>query len=152
MEAVRRASQPTPGAGYRERLCGLGGRPFIDALDHAHAMYGDRLGLSGETQAYPGSTSLPGALEGFAAALRMFALKVTAHVEVERPESISSPDGFSHRSSPGRPARAGLPMTCKSIARRGSSVNGTRRMEKVGECVVACGAPREDMKRRGDPS
>ena len=68
-----------------DRLRALGGQPFLDALAESHRAYGSLLGLP--TQATPGLpvSSLRPALERFASALRNYALKVTALIEVEEP-------------------------------------------------------------------
>lgn len=77
-----------------ERIRALGGLVFIEALQDAHTGYGKLLGLPrapstrkpGAANA-TGTTSVGEALEGFAAALRVYALKVTAFVEVDEPET-----------------------------------------------------------------
>jgi hypothetical protein len=71
-----------------ERIRKLGGAVFIDALQAAHWQYGQLLGLPrvpGEGE--PDKPSTREALEGFASTLRVYALKVTAHVEVDEPET-----------------------------------------------------------------
>ncbi len=73
-----------------DRIRALGGQAFIDALKHAHAVYGKLLGRPrpvGPTTA--GAPSVAEALESFAAALRVYALKVTAYVEVDEPETAT---------------------------------------------------------------
>jgi hypothetical protein len=71
-----------------ERIRKLGGAAFIEALTGAHSAYGKLLGLprlegSGEGAA----KSVGEALETFASTLRVYALKVTAHVEVDEPHT-----------------------------------------------------------------
>ena len=75
-------------AGLGERIRALGGQVFIDALAAAHRGYGKLLGLPRA----PGGGAAPGtrpavlkALESFASTLRNYALKVTAHVDVDDP-------------------------------------------------------------------
>lgn len=70
-----------------DSIAALGGRAFIDALRSAHATYGRVLGLDASRAERP--ASLREALDGFAAALRVYADKVTAHVEVEAPETTA---------------------------------------------------------------
>lgn len=76
--------------GFGDRIRALGGQVFLDALQAAHAGYGKLLGLP--RAAARGSAAAPGtrpavlqALESFASTLRNYALKVTAHVEVDDP-------------------------------------------------------------------
>jgi hypothetical protein len=69
-----------------DRLRALGGGVFIEALRAAHWQYGQLLGLPrlpGATEG--GKLSTRDALESFASALRVYALKVTAYVEVDEP-------------------------------------------------------------------
>ena len=71
-----------------DRLRKLGGGVFIDALQAAHWQYGKLLGLPKLPGA--GATDKPStreALDGFAATLRVYALKVTAFVEVDEPQT-----------------------------------------------------------------
>jgi hypothetical protein len=68
-----------------DRLRALGGAPFIEALAEAHRYYGSLLGLSSHGKAAAVASSLRPALERFASALRNYALKVTALVEVDEP-------------------------------------------------------------------
>lgn len=71
-----------------DRLRALGGAVFLDALRGAHAAYGKLLGLPRPVGAWDkGALSVGEALEAFAAALRIYALKVTAFVEVDEPET-----------------------------------------------------------------
>jgi hypothetical protein len=71
-----------------ERIRGLGGAVFIEALTAAHVGYGKLLGLPRPGGAKDsGATSVGEALEGFAGALRVYTLKVTAFVEVDEPET-----------------------------------------------------------------
>jgi hypothetical protein len=71
-----------------ERIRKLGGAVFIDALQAAHWQYGKLLGLPRlPTAAEGGRPSTGQALESFASTLRVYALKVTAHVEVDEPET-----------------------------------------------------------------
>jgi hypothetical protein len=79
-----RISQETLG----DRIRALGGQVFLDAIAAAHEAYGRMLGLP-RSSAGPESAGPPlhEALERFASALRVYALKVTAHVEVEEPET-----------------------------------------------------------------
>jgi len=61
---------------------------LIDALQAAHWQYGKLLGLPKLPGA--GATDKPStreALDGFAATLRVYALKVTAFVEVDEPQT-----------------------------------------------------------------
>lgn len=71
-----------------ERIRALGGQIFIESLQAAHASYGKLLGLP--RPGGPRDPSAPGvaeALEAFAATLRVYALKVTALVDVDQPET-----------------------------------------------------------------
>ncbi len=79
---------PPPGAGepLGDRVRALGGGVFIDALGAAHATYGKVLGLPREKGKRGGGASgVADALDGFVAALRVYALKVTAYVELDEP-------------------------------------------------------------------
>jgi hypothetical protein len=75
-----------------DRLRALGGQPFIEALAEAHRYYGSLLGLSSHSS-HPtpavSASSLRPALERFASALRNYALKVTALVEVDEPATAA---------------------------------------------------------------
>lgn len=69
-----------------DRIRALGGQVFIDALQGAHGSYGKLLGLpraGGPRE--PGAPGIAEALESFASTLRVYALKVTATVEVDQP-------------------------------------------------------------------
>jgi hypothetical protein len=70
-----------------DRLRLLGGQPFLDALAESHRVYGSLLGLPSHPAPVPvaAASSLRPALERFASALRNYALKVTALVEIEEP-------------------------------------------------------------------
>jgi hypothetical protein len=75
-----------------DRLRALGGGVFIEALLAAHASYGKLLALprasippGKDTSAAP--PTVVEALETFSSTLRAYALKVTAHVEVEDPRT-----------------------------------------------------------------
>jgi hypothetical protein len=71
-----------------DRIRALGGHVFITALMKAHTSYGKLLGLPRPAgPAATGASSVAEALDGFAAALRVYALKVTAFVEVDEPET-----------------------------------------------------------------
>jgi len=71
-----------------ERIRKLGGGVFIEALQAAHWQYGKLLGLPRlPTAREPGRPSTGEALEAFASTLRVYALKVTAHVEVDEPQT-----------------------------------------------------------------
>lgn len=71
-----------------DRVRDLGGTVFLDALSRAHNAYGKLLGLPRPIGPKdPTTPSVGEALESFAAALRVYALKVTAHVEMEEPET-----------------------------------------------------------------
>jgi hypothetical protein len=71
-----------------ERVRALGGAVFLDALSRAHNAYGKLLGLPRPIGAPDsGTPSVGEALEGFVSALRVYALKVTAQVEIEDPET-----------------------------------------------------------------
>jgi len=72
-----------------ERIRKLGGGSFIEALQAAHWQYGKLLGLPRVPGvAGPGGkASVGAALESFGATLRVYALKVTAHVEVDEPQT-----------------------------------------------------------------
>ena len=70
-----------------ERLRKLGGGVFIEALQVAHWQYGKLLGLPRLPGAEGARPSTAQALERFASALRVYALKVTAQVEVDEPET-----------------------------------------------------------------
>jgi hypothetical protein len=76
------------GESLGERIRNLGGSVFIDALQAAHWQYGKLLGLP----RLPGKTEGSGpttreALESFVSTLRIYALKVTAYVEVDEPHT-----------------------------------------------------------------
>ncbi len=71
-----------------DRIRKLGGGAFLEALQAAHWQYGKLLGLP----RLPGAstdarTTVGEALDAFASTLRVYALKVTAHVEVDEPET-----------------------------------------------------------------
>lgn len=71
-----------------DRIRGLGGNVFIDALRRSHDAYGKLLGLPRPVAPREaGTPSVAEALESFASALRVYALKVTAAVEVDEPET-----------------------------------------------------------------
>ena len=71
-----------------ERLRKLGGGVFIDALQAAHWQYGKLLGLPRLPDPRAGGRPSTGeALESFASTLRVYALKVTAHVEIDEPQT-----------------------------------------------------------------
>jgi hypothetical protein len=70
-----------------ERLRKLGGGVFIDALQAAHWQYGKLLGLPRLPSAEAGKPSTGEALESFVSTLRVYALKVTAHVEIDEPQT-----------------------------------------------------------------
>jgi hypothetical protein len=71
-----------------ERIRALGGNVFIDALRRSHDAYGKLLGLPrAVAPREAGIPSVAEALESFASALRVYALKVTAAVEVDEPET-----------------------------------------------------------------
>jgi hypothetical protein len=72
-----------------ERIRKLGGGAFITALSAAHAQYGEVLGLSPSSQQGNELPNLREALEGFSSALRVYALKVTAFVEIDEPETAA---------------------------------------------------------------
>ncbi len=72
-----------------ERIDALGGRVFLDALTKAHAEYGTLLGLPRPPSADPPTPRVHDALEAFVSALRNYALKVTAAVEVDEPETAA---------------------------------------------------------------
>lgn len=72
-----------------DRLRALGGQPFIDALAEAHRLYGSLLGLSSHPAPTVAASSLRPVLERFASALRNYALKVTALVEVDEPSTAA---------------------------------------------------------------
>jgi hypothetical protein len=72
-----------------DRLRALGGQPFADALAEAHRVYGMLLGLSSRPTPAAVVSTLRPVLERFAAALRNYALKVTALVEIEEPASAA---------------------------------------------------------------
>jgi hypothetical protein len=69
-----------------DRIRALGGQVFIDALQRSHVAYGKLLGLPRPPPLKDqGAPSVGAALESFASALRMYALKATAVVEVDEP-------------------------------------------------------------------
>ena len=69
-----------------ERIKKLGGTVFIESLQAAHASYGKLLGLPRTLGTREGGTPIVGeAMEAFVSSLRMYALKVTAYVEVDEP-------------------------------------------------------------------
>lgn len=75
-----------------DRIRALGGQAFIDALIGAHTAYGKLLGLPHPHRAGVrdvGAPSVAEALESFVSALRVYALKVTAFVEVDEPETAA---------------------------------------------------------------
>jgi hypothetical protein len=70
------------------RIRALGGGVFIEALQAAHWEYGKLLGLPRlPTAAESDRPTTAQALESFASTLRTYALKVTAHVEVDEPNT-----------------------------------------------------------------
>jgi hypothetical protein len=75
------------GESLGERIAALGGRVFIEALSKAHASYGKLLGLPRPARQEDAAPSLHEALDGFISALRVYALKVTAHVEMGEPQT-----------------------------------------------------------------
>jgi hypothetical protein len=72
-----------------ERLKKLGGGVFIEALQAAHWQYGKLLGLPRLPDAGDDRPSTAQALERFASVLRVYALKVTAQVEVDEPATAT---------------------------------------------------------------
>ena len=73
-----------------ERIRALGGGVFITSLRRSHDAYGKLLGLPrAVAPREAGTPSVAEALESFAAALRVYALKVTAAVEVDEPETAA---------------------------------------------------------------
>ena len=74
-----------------ERIRALGGQPFLDALTAAHREYGKVLGLrrKGAGKGVVSQPAVHDALFTFTAALRVYALKVTAHVDVEEAETAA---------------------------------------------------------------
>jgi hypothetical protein len=71
-----------------ERIRRLGGAVFIQALQSAHWQYGKCLGLPRvPSTSAAGQPTTREALESFASTLRVYALKVTAHVEVDDPRT-----------------------------------------------------------------
>lgn len=78
-----------PGPSLGGRLRALGGGAFIDALQTAHAEYGKLLGLPRLPGAAGSRPSTAEALESFASTLRVYALKVTASVEIDEPQSAA---------------------------------------------------------------
>ena len=72
-----------------ERIRKLGGGVFIEALQAAHWQYGKLLGLPRlpGAPAGDGKLTVGEALESFASTLRVYALKVTAQVEVDEPHT-----------------------------------------------------------------
>jgi hypothetical protein len=82
---LRRLAEDTLG----DRVRALGGQPFLDALGAAHREYGKVLGLRRKASG-KGVSSQPAvhdALVAFTAALRVYALRVTAHVDVDEAET-----------------------------------------------------------------
>lgn len=74
------------GESLGDRIRALGGQVFITSLATAHGAYGKLLGLPRPAGApRDGSPGVAEALESFASALRVYALKVTAIVEVDEP-------------------------------------------------------------------
>ena len=72
-----------------DRLRALGGQPFVQALAESHRLYGSLLGLSSDPATVAAASSLRPVLERFASALRNYAIKVTALVEVEEPATAA---------------------------------------------------------------
>ncbi|APR81030.1 Hypothetical protein A7982_06377 [Minicystis rosea] len=72
-----------------DHIRALGGQVFLDALIEAHARYGKLLGLPRVGPQDPTARSVAEALEGFGSALRVYALKVTAFVEIDEPETAA---------------------------------------------------------------
>jgi hypothetical protein len=71
-----------------ERIKKLGGAVFIEALQAAHWQYGQLLGLPRLPSSAGGDKpSAREALDAFGSALRVYALKVTANIEVDEPET-----------------------------------------------------------------
>ncbi|MEO7331296.1 MAG: hypothetical protein ABI193_22155 [Minicystis sp.] len=91
-----------------DRIRALGGQPFFDALTAAHREYGKVLGLrrKGAGKGVVSQPAMHEALYAFTAALRVYALKVTAHVDVEEAETAALANALlkpllSWRSGPG---------------------------------------------------
>ena len=72
-----------------DRLRALGGHPFLEALAGAHRLYGSLLGLASHPAPTAAASTLRPVLERFASALRNYALKVIALVEVEEPATAA---------------------------------------------------------------
>jgi hypothetical protein len=71
-----------------ERIKKLGGTVFIEALQAAHWQYGQLLGLPRLPSSEGGDKpSTREALDAFGSSLRVYALKVTANVEVDEPQT-----------------------------------------------------------------
>jgi hypothetical protein len=77
------------GEALGERLGKLGGGVFIEALQTAHWQYGKLLGLPRLPDAADDRPSTAQTLERFASVLRVYALKVTAQVEVDEPATAA---------------------------------------------------------------
>lgn len=91
-----------------DRVRALGGQPFLEALTTAHRDYGKVLGLrrKGAGKGIVSQPALHDALATFTSALRIYALKVTAHVDVEEAETAELANALlkpllSWRSGPG---------------------------------------------------
>ncbi len=71
-----------------DRIQRLGGGVLVETLAAAHAAYGKALGLPrppGEKA--DGATGVAKALDAFVATLRVYTIKVTAHVEIGEPQT-----------------------------------------------------------------
>jgi hypothetical protein len=71
-----------------ERIEKLGGQPFLAALGKAHREYGEVLGLPHREGKGGAAAGLREALDAFTEALRVYALRVTAYVDVDEPETV----------------------------------------------------------------
>jgi hypothetical protein len=65
----------------------LGGFAFLDALRTAHKEFGDALGVTAPPAPPAPSRNVRAALDDFGFALRAYVVKVTAHIDDDRPET-----------------------------------------------------------------
>lgn len=73
--------------GFEADIRELGGGIFLKVLRGAHRVYGEVLGLSAQAQSSTGVGELRDAMHEFVHALRVYVLKVSAHVEQGDPAS-----------------------------------------------------------------
>jgi hypothetical protein len=99
------------------RVEALGGGIFIESIKKAHAAYGKALGMTAPTA--PGATtpSLREPLDAFAAALKIYIVKVMGHVEDDEPETQALADQLLQPLAAWDigPAPKGAPVAAKPV-------------------------------------